>query len=186
MEETKIEETVENQITEEEKKEIETLEGKNEEELTDVEKKNKKLYARMKEAVEGRKSEKEAKAKIEEELTNVRKELDALKSNGEKNNNTEKKDIDPIILAKQVRTLSSLTDDEIAYAQILAKGMDKTVEDAIGTSEFKTWSNAKKEEEKKAKGLDPNNRIEGDIKEDPFFKKFSSNLPKGFEIKNNK
>lgn len=183
MEDKKIEETVDNQIlTKEEIAEVESLENKKDDELTPEQKANKKLYARMKEYQTKLKD----KEKLhEEELTKVKKELeDIKKSSDDKIKDIEKKEeVDPIALAKQVRKLSTLSDEEISYAQILAKGMGKFVEEVIDTNEFKVWSNAQKDEEKKKKTLDPDGRFKQETKKDEFFEKFSRDMPKGFEIK---
>jgi len=185
MENENIEATVENQIlTKEEIAEVESLKDTKEEELTPDQKANKKLYARMKEYKtkfdESKKSHEEEIAKIKAELEEAKK-----KPNGDTNNNTDKKEVelDPIEFAKRVRSLSSLEDEEISYAQILAKGMDKSVDDAIKTNEFKVWSEARKEQIKKEKGLDPDGRKAAEQKKDEFFEKFSANLPKGFDFK---
>jgi len=185
MAETIIEATVDNQLlTKEEIAEVETLGDKTDDELTPDQKANKKLYARMKEyqskLKDKEKSHEEEIAKIKAELEEAKK-----KPNGDQNNNSEKKDVelDPSEFAKRVRSLSSLEDEEISYAQILAKGMDKSVDEAIKTNEFKVWSEARKEQIKKEKGLDPDGRKVVEQKKDEFFEKFSKNLPKGFEIK---
>lgn len=189
MEETKIEETIETNneetietqeeeiLTEEEAKE---LNGKTDEELSDIEKKNKKLYARIKAEKEKNIALKEANEKLEAkiiELENMIKEKEVKKEQ------VGTKESDPIEFAKQVRKLSSLDEDEISYAQILAKGMGKSIDEVLETEDFKLWSSAHKEKIKQDNShLNPNNRSVRTEQEDEFFKKFSSNLPKGFEI----
>jgi len=189
MEETKNEETIETNneetietqeeeiLTEEEAKE---LNGKTDEELSDIEKKNKKLYARTKAEKEKNIALKEANEKLEAkiiELENMIKEKEVKKEQ------VGTKESDPIEFAKQVRKLSSLDEDEISYAQILAKGMGKSIDEVLETEDFKLWSSAHKEKIKQDNShLNPNNKSVRTEQEDEFFKKFSANLPKGFEI----
>ena len=184
MEETKIEK--ETLKPEEEEiltpEEITTLEGKTEEELTDIEKKNKKLYA-----INTARKEKILALKEEKEKLQARiKELEEFVGKTEEVKNKpaiETKEADPIELAKQVRTLSSLDDEELSYAQILSRGMGKSINEVLETEDFKLWSSAHKEKIKQDNShLNPNNRSVRTEQEDEFFKKFSSNLPKGFEI----
>ncbi|MDD5006540.1 MAG: hypothetical protein PHS34_07620 [Candidatus Omnitrophica bacterium] len=182
MEETKIEETIE---TKEEEiltpEEVEELEGKTDEELTDEEKKNKRLYARAKAAEEKRKAD---KAKFDEEKSKLEAKIMEL----EEVKNQEKKEttqgpIDPIEFAKQVRKLSTLDDEEISYAQILARGMSRSVEEVVATDEFKTWSDARKEKIKNDElSQIPNGKQGGINKKDPFFEKFSQDLPERFDF----
>lgn len=191
MEETKIEETIETNneetietqeeeiLTEEEAKE---LNGKTDEELSDIEKKNKKLYA-----INTARKEKILALKEEKEKLQARiKELEEFVGKTEEVKNKpaiETKETDPIELAKQVRTLSSLDDEELSYAQILSRGMGKSINEVLETEDFKLWSSAHKEKIKQDNShLNPNNRSVRTEQEDEFFKKFSSNLPKGFEI----
>lgn len=191
MEETKNEETIETNneetietqeeeiLTEEEAKE---LNGKTDEELSDIEKKNKKLYARMKAKKEENITFKEEKEKLQAKI----KELEEIVGKTEEVKNKpaiETKEFDPIEFAKQVRKLSSLDEDEISYAQILAKGMGKSIDEVLETEDFKLWSSAHKEKIKQDNShLNPNNKSVRTEQEDEFFKKFSANLPKGFEI----
>lgn len=191
MEETKNEETIETNneetietqeeeiLTEEEAKE---LNGKTDEELSDIEKKNKKLYAQMRSEREQKKALREEKEKLQAKI----KELEEIVGKTEEVKNKpaiETKEFDPIEFAKQVRKLSSLDEDEISYAQILAKGMGKSIDEVLETEDFKLWSSAHKEKIKQDNShLNPNNKSVRTEQEDEFFKKFSANLPKGFEI----
>ncbi len=180
-----IEETIETKeeeiLTPEEVEEIETLDGKTDAELTDLQVKNKKIYARMKSEREQKKALREENEKLKAEIMELKKE--PVKEI-EKEELTETKESDPIEFAKKVRLLSTLDDEEISYAQVLSKGLGKSVDEVITTEDFKLWQSAYKEKLTKDKNnLNPSNRTERTEKEDEFFKKFSSNLPKGFEIK---
>lgn len=150
----------------------------------DVESLNKqknKLYARAKTA-EARAKEVEAKNKeLEEELN----KLKGTSENKEEETTTPQSAIDPIELARQVKKLSQLDDEEIAYAQVLAKGTGKKIEDVLEAEDFKLWSSAYKEKKKTDnKTPNPTNKFEGEGEKDEMFEKFSSNLPKGFDFKN--
>lgn len=179
-----IEETIETKeeeiLTPEEVQEIETLEGKTDAELTDLQVKNKKIYARMKKEQEEKKVLKEDNEKLKAKIM----ELEKDPTKEVKEEVVETKESDPIEFAKKVRLLSTLDDEEISYAQILSKGLGKKVEEVIISDDFKLWQNAHKDKIKQDKNnLNPSNKTERTEKEDEFFKKFSSNLPKGFEIK---
>ena len=179
-----IEETIETKeeeiLTPEEVQEIETLEGKTDAELTDLQVKNKKIYARMKKEQEEKKVLKEDNEKLKAEIMELKK--DTTKEVEEEV--VETKESDPIEFAKKVRLLSTLDDEEISYAQILSKGLGKEVDEVIISDDFKLWQTAHKDKIKQDKNnLNPSNKTERTEKEDEFFKKFSSNLPKGFEIK---
>ena len=178
MAEEIIEETIETIISEEDAK---ILNEKKEEDLTDIEKANKKLYARVK-------SEQADKKTLKEEVATLNAKIKELELKGKPTEELKKEKevieqkLDPIEFAKQVRSLSNLSDDEIAYAQILAKGMEKTVEEVITTEQFKTWSAAKKtEDETKKSALDTSNRYKGKDKEDPTEKKWTENLPQRYK-----
>lgn len=150
----------------------------------DVESLNKqknKLYARAKTA-EAKAKEVEAKNKeLEEELN----KLKGTSENKEEETTTPQSAIDPIELARQVKKLSQLDDEEIAYAQVLAKGTGKKIEDVLEAEDFKLWSSAYKEKKKTDnKTPNPTNKFEGEGEKDEMFEKFSSNLPKGFDFKN--
>lgn len=150
----------------------------------DVESLNKqknKLYARAKTA-EAKVKEVEAKNKeLEEELN----KLKGTSENKEEETTTPQSAIDPIELARQVKKLSQLDDEEIAYAQVLAKGTGKKIEDVLEAEDFKLWSSAYKEKKKTDnKTPNPTNKFEGEGEKDEMFEKFSSNLPKGFDFKN--
>ena len=179
-----IEETIETKeeeiLTPEEVQEIETLDGKTDDELTDLQVKNKKIYARMKKEQEEKKALREDNEKLKAEIMELKKEpVKEIEKEV-----TETKESDPIEFAKKVRMLSSLDDEEISYAQVLSKGFGKSVEEVIISDDFKLWQNAHKDKIKQDKNnLNPSNKIERTEKEDEMFKKFSSNLPKGFEIK---
>ena len=186
MSEIKNEETIDNQLlTKEEIAEVEDLGDKSEDELTPDQKANKKLYARMKTYQE---KGKEEKKKSQEEIDKLNAKIKELELKGKPTEELKKEKevieqkLDPIEFAKQVRNLSSLSDDELAYAQILAKGMDKKVEEVISTEQFKTWSAAKKvEEETKKNTLDPSNKYKEKTKEDPVAKKWTDNLPQRYK-----
>jgi hypothetical protein len=178
------EETIETKeeeiLTQEEVQEIETLDGKTDAELTDLQVKNKKIYARMKKEQEEKKVLKEDNEKLKAEIMELKK--DTTKEVEEEV--VETKESDPIEFAKKVRLLSTLDDEEISYAQILSKGLGKEVDEVIISDDFKLWQTAHKDKIKQDKNnLNPSNKTERTEKEDEFFKKFSSNLPKGFEIK---
>lgn len=180
METPKIEETIE---TKEEEiltpEEVKELEGKTDEELTDEEKKNKKLYARAKTAEDKRKAD---KIKFDEEKTKLEAKIKELET-GKVEAKPEHKEPDPIEFAKQVRKLSTLEDEEISYAQILAKGMSKSVEEVIATDEFKIWSDARKEKIKKDNLSQKPSGRQGEVdRTDPMFEKFSRDLPRGFDF----
>ena len=187
-----IEETIETKeeeiLTPEEIEEVESLEDKTDDELTELQVKNKKIYAQMRNEREQKKSLREdnekLKAKIMELESGNTKEVikeEPKETSKEVNNKVEG---DPIEFAKKVRLLSSLDDEEISYAQILSKGLGKEVEEVIISEDFKLWQTAhKKKLEEDKNNLSPSNKIERTEKEDEMFKKFSSNLPKGFEIK---
>ena len=180
-----IEETIETKeeeiLTKEEVQEIETLEGKTDSELTDLQVKNKKIYARMKKEQEEKKVLKEDNEKLKAKIMELEK--DTTKEI-KKEEVVETKESDPIEFAKKVRLLSTLDDEEISYAQVLSKGFGKSVEEVIISEDFKLWQTAHKDKIKQDKNnLNPSNKTERTEKEDEFFKKFSSNLPKGFEIK---
>jgi len=184
MEEQNIEETIETKQEEEilTEEEIKELNGKTEEELTETEKKNKKLYAINTARKEKILSLKEENQKLDAKI----KELESIKKTEEVKPKpvNESKESDPIEFAKQVRALSSLDDSEISYAQILAIGMGKSVNEVLETEDFKLWSSAHKEKIKQDNShLNPSNKSVRTEQEDEFFKKFSANLPKGFEIK---
>jgi cell division protein FtsB len=166
--------------------EVITLEGKTDEELTDVEKKNKKLYARTKAKDAENKTLKEKASELEAKIKELESKLNPTPTTPEQKVEAGKiVEQDPIEFAKKVRLLSTLDDEEISYAQILAKGTGTSVEQVIMTDDFKLWSNAHKEKIIQNKNnLSPSNKTERTEKEDEMFKKFSSNLPKGFEITN--
>lgn len=181
-----IEETIETKeeeiLTKEEIEEVQSLEGKTDSELTDLQVKNKKIYAQMRSEREQKKALREEKEKLQAKI----KELEEIVGKTEEVKNKpaiETKEFDPIEFAKQVRKLSSLDEDEISYAQILAKGMGKSIDEVLETEDFKLWSSAHKEKIKQDNShLNPNNKSVRTEQEDEFFKKFSANLPKGFEI----
>lgn len=179
------EETIETKeeeiLTKEEIEEVQSLEGKTDSELTDLQVKNKKIYAQMRSEREQKKALREENEKLKAEIMELKKEpVKEIK----KEEVTETKESDPIEFAKKVRLLSTLDDEEISYAQVLSKGLGKEVDEVIISEDFKLWQTAHKDKIKQDKNnLNPSNKTERTEKEDEFFKKFSSNLPKGFEIK---
>lgn len=92
-----IEETIETKeeeiLTPEEVQEIETLDGKTDAELTDLQVKNKKIYARMKSEREQKKALREENEKLKAEIMELKKEpVKEIK----KEEVTETKESDPI------------------------------------------------------------------------------------------
>lgn len=146
-----------------------------------LKKQKNKLYARAKTAEAEAKEVKAKNKELEEELN----KLKGTSENKEEETTTPQSAIDPIELARQVKKLSQLDDEEIAYAQVLAKGTGKKIEDVLEAEDFKLWSSAYKEKKKTDnKTPNPTNKFEGEGEKDEMFEKFSSNLPKGFDFKN--
>jgi hypothetical protein len=184
MEDKKIEDTVDNQLlTKEEIAEVESLGDKNEDELTPEQKANKKLYARMSEYKTKLET---SKKESEEKITQLTKDLEESKKlNGDKINNTDKKEdkLDEIGLARKIKVLQEYDEEEIEFAQVLAKGANKDILEVIKMEQFKTFSEAKREKDKKANlSQTPNGRQGDSNKKDPMFEKFSQGLPKGFDF----
>jgi len=184
MSETKIEDTVDNQLlTKEEIAEVESLGDKSEDELTPEQKANKKLYARMSDYKTKLET---SKKESEEKITQLTKDLEeAKKLNGDKINNTDKKEntLDEIGLARKIKVLQEYDEDEIEFAQVLAKGSGKDILEVIKMEQFKTFSEAKREKDKKANlSQQPNGKQGTFEKKDPMFEKFSQNLPRGFDF----
>lgn len=177
------EETKKNQNEETTDNQEENIEDENtdNQDVESLNKQKNKLYARAKTA-EAKAKEVEAKNKeLEEELN----KLKGTSENKEEETTTPQSAIDPIELARQVKKLSQLDDEEIAYAQVLAKGTGKKIEDVLEAEDFKLWSSAYKEKKKTDnKTPNPTNKFEGEGEKDEMFEKFSSNLPKGFDFKN--
>ncbi len=184
-----IEETIETKeeeiLTEEE---VTTLEGKTDEELTDVEKKNKKLYARTKAKDAENKTLKEKASELEAKIKELEAKLNPTPTTPEQKDEVDKvTEQDAIEFAKKVRLLSTLDDEEISYAQVLAKGTGTSVEQVISTDDFKLWSKAYKDKIKDDKqNLPPSNKIERTEKENELVNKFKTFLPKGYSIDNKK
>lgn len=153
-----------------------------------LKKQKNKLYARTKTAEAEAKEVKAKNKELEAKNKELEEELNKLKGtseNKEEETTTPQSAIDPIELARQVKKLSQLDDEEIAYAQVLAKGTGKKIEDVLEAEDFKLWSSAYKEKKKTDnKTPNPTNKFEGEGEKDEMFEKFSSNLPKGFDFKN--
>lgn len=142
-------------------------EKKPEEKYTDNEK---KLYARIQ----------KLKAKIKE----TTKEEPKKEVKEEVKKETTQTPIDPIELSKQVKALAPYDDEEIKFAQVLSKGMNVELTEVLKTPEFKTFSDAHQLKIKNDdKVLNPDNKGgSARDKKDPFFEKFSADLPNGFDF----
>ena len=156
------EETIETKeeeiLTKEEIEEVQSLEGKTDSELTDLQVKNKKIYAQMRSEREQKKALREDNEKLKAEIMELKKEpVKEIKK--EEVTETKQTESDPIEFAKKVRLLSTLDDEEISYAQVLSKGFGKSVEEVIISEDFKLWQSAYKEKLTKDKNnLNPSNK----------------------------
>lgn len=112
-----------------------TAEGTSEVEYTEFEKKQ---YDRAKKATA---ELKEAKKKIAE--------LEKAPKPTEVNNLTPA--LNSELIAKEVRLLAALTDEEIAEAKVISKGRDISLEEALKTKIFKAFQKELKDEERKEK-----------------------------------
>ena len=176
--ETKTEETKET-TTETEETEVEIVDENGEKiEPEKYSENEKKLYARLQ-------KEKEKKSKLVEELKSL-KESKETKMEPKENKETKENNstpIDEIGLARKIKVLQEYDEDEIEFAQVLAKGSGKDILEVIKMEQFKTFSEAKREKDKKANlSQQPNGKQGTFDKKDPMFEKFSQNLPRGFDF----
>jgi len=96
----------------------------------------------------------------------------------------ENKVINPLDTVKLVNALKDLDDVEIEQAQMIADYKKIPLNEAVKDEGFKLFFNAKREKDKQDNlSQKPNGKQGGVDKKDPFFEKFSQNLPRGFEIK---
>jgi len=179
--ETKTEETKET-TTETEETEVEIVDENGEKiEPEKYSENEKKLYARLQ-------KEKEKKIKLVEELKSLKESKETKETKEEPKENKETKEnnstpIDEIGLARKIKILQEYDEEEIEFAQVLAKGTNKDILEVIKMEQFKTFSEAKREKDKKANlSQTPNGRQGTFDKKDPMFEKFSQGLPKGFDF----
>ena len=157
--------------TQETEEEVDTEETDEESEVNTKEYSDneKQLYARAKKA---EKEAKEVKLKLKE--LEKKPELPVKKE--------EKEPIDAIKIAKLANSLKDYDEEELTFADILSKGKGVSLEEAIATDEFKTYIGAMRDKKQEDNMVTtPNGKQVANKKENPFVKKFSQNLPKGFD-----
>ena len=128
---------------------------------------------------------KKAEAKNKELLEELKKfkdvKIDPTKKEEIK---TEIKETNPLDTVKLVNALRDLDDVEVEQAQMIADYKKISLVEAVKDEGFKLFFNAKREKDKQDNLLQkPNGKQGGVDKKDPFFEKFSQNMPRGFEIK---
>ena len=145
-----------------------------EEEVEQYTENEKRQYARAKKA--------EAKNK---ELLEKIKELE-IKTNTkveEKDIKADPKTTDPLETVKLVNALKDLDDVEIEQAQMIADYKKISLSEAVKDEGFKLFFDAKREKDKKANLSQTPNGKQGTVdKKDPFFVKFSQELPDRFDF----
>lgn len=136
--ESETEPTEEVEKTEEAETETvyEPVEGEQEINPQELKEKNDKLYLRVK--------------KAEMELKRVKAEKAQLEATSKAANEI-KAQIDPELIAREVRLLASLTDEEITEARDIAKGKNISLEEALKTKSFLAFQKELRNEEKREK-----------------------------------
>jgi len=90
--------------------------------------------------------------------------------------------LDAIKIAKLANSLKEYDDDELGYIELMSKAKGCTLEDTVKDEDVKLYISAKRDKKQKDNmATTPNGKQPGYSKEDPFVKKFSQNLPKGFD-----
>lgn len=138
-----------------------------------------KLFGRAKTAEEKAEAERAAREKAEEEVKN-------LKTEGEKNTQSKKPDVDSDELKLIARGLS---DEEVEEAKSIAKGKDISLLEAIKTKSFELFQENLKEEARKEKaklgaakgsgeGSADENEVQADMSREDHQKLFKKTLGK--------
>jgi len=133
----------------------------------------KRQYARAKKAET---ENKELKARL--------KELETKEVVEEKDIKADPKPTNPLDTVKLVNALKDLDDVEIEQAQMIADYKKISLTEAVKDEGFKLFFDAKRDKDKQDNlSQKPNGKQGGIDKKDPFFEKFSQDLPRGFSIK---
>lgn len=107
-----------------------------EDELAKTKELNQKLFERAKKAEAEMKKLRAEKAEFEK----ISKSADEIKAH-----------INPDLIAKEVRLLASLTDEEISEARDISKGKNISLEEALKTKSFLAFQRELRDEERKQK-----------------------------------
>jgi len=127
---------------------------------------------------------KKAEAKNKELLEELKKLKDVKVDPDKKEEIKTEIKTNPLDVVKIVNALKDLDDVEIEQAQMIADYKKISLIEAVKDEGFKLFFNAKREKDKQDNlSQKPNGKQGGVDKKDPFFEKFSQNLPRGFEIK---
>jgi len=156
--ETSGEETPKEEVSEENKEEQETPENP-EETSSDLEEKNRRLYARAK--------------KAEEELKSLKKKLEKMEKRASGSSDT----LDVFDLAKTVSSLKDYSPEELDYIQLIAKAKGISPEEAAKTEEATLYISARRQKVEAEKKT-PEPSTKQSISEKPVEKITSEDLAK--------